>query len=151
MLLSHADALRTRLLSTSGLEGLAVHVVRRMDLRQMATEELGKKTTGAFLGIELGGWSPENEDGGEGEYWAEMRFELAFATLPHLLEERKMPVFDEMLRRIVLAVHGWRPAGLLPVYCPQRWRVGGGSYLPDETFLTYLFSATISDDWAAMT
>jgi len=150
MLLTHADLLKAHLEAESGLAGLAVHVDRKLNLREIASAELAKKTKGAFLGITLAGWAPENPDSGEGDYWADLRYELSFATVPHILDELDLPTFDELLRRIALAIHGWRPAGLEPAYCnAQRWRVGAGSYAPDDSFLTYLFPATIAENFTA--
>lgn len=148
-LLTHADLLKTHLEADETLAGVSVHVDRKLDLREIAAAELGKRTAGAFLAISLAGWAPENPDSGEGDYWAELRYEFAFATVPHILAELDLPTFDELLRRIVLAIHGWKPDGLNAAYCPQRWRVGAGSYVPDDDFLTYLFPASIAEDFAA--
>lgn len=147
-LLTHADLLRTHLLATEGLAGVAVHVDRKFDVRELAAEQIGKRTVGAFVGISLGGWSPQNRDSGPGEYWAELRYELSFSTVPHILAELQMPSFDELLRRIVIAIHGWRPGGTAEEWCADyRWRVGSGSYVPDDDFLVYLFPASVAEDF----
>jgi len=150
MILTHADTLRTHLLADESLLGVAVHVDRKLDIRELAAAELGRRASGAFVSISLGGWTPMNPDGGQGEYWATLRYELSFATVPHILEELDMATFDELLRRLVASIHGWAPSPAQPAYCPgTRWRVGGGSYVPDDDFLVYLFPATIDADLAA--
>jgi hypothetical protein len=150
MLLNPADKLKQRLDQVEGLAGVAVEVDRKLDLRSLAAAAIGKATTGAFLSISLGGWSPVNEDSGPDEYWATLRYELTLATMPHILEARQMPCFDEVLRRLVLAVHGWTPPGAGGAYCPERrWKAGAGSWVPDEDFLVYMFPATIGEDFAA--
>lgn len=148
MLLTHADLLKTHLESVEDLAGVTVHVDRKFNVRELAAEALGKRTAGAFLSISLAGWTPENPDSGEGDYWAELRYELALSTVPHILEELEMPTFDALLASVILAIHGWKPDGLDPAYCPQRWRVGAGSYVPDPDFLVYLFPAAIAEDLA---
>jgi hypothetical protein len=149
MLLTHADLLKEHLDADADITGVSVHVDRKLNLREVASAELSKKTAGAFLGISLAGWTPENPDSGEGFYWGELRYEFSFATVPHILEELELPTFDELLRRIVLSIHGWKPGGLEAAYCSaQRWRVGAGSYVPDDSFLTYLFPATIAENFS---
>jgi hypothetical protein len=148
-LLVHADLLKAHLSTVTGLEGVAVHVDRKFDIRELAVAELGKKSAGAFVSISLGGWTPLNEDGGPGEYWATLRYEISIATMPHLLEALEMPEFDTILRRLVVAIQGWRPPGAKAAYCPEmRWAVGPGSYVPDDDFLVYLFPATVGEDFA---
>lgn len=146
-LLLHADLLKAEL---DSIEGVAVHVDRKFDVREQATAELGKKTTGAFLSISLGGWSPMNPDASATqEYWATLRYEISFVTMPHLLEAREMPSFDTLLEQIITTIHGWVPDGINAAYCPDmRWRVGAGSFVPDDDFLVYLFVATFGEDFA---
>lgn len=151
-LLLHADMLKAHLATVAGLELVTVHVDRKFDIREMATAEFEKKTCGVFASISLGGWTPLNEDGGEGEYWASLRYEISFATIPHMLESLGLPTFDEMLRRLVVAIQGWRPSTANPAYDASiKWRVGAGSYVPDDSFLVYLFPATVEEDFAAYT
>lgn len=144
--------LKTQLATVAGLAGVVVHVDRKFDVRELATAELSKKVNGAFAAISLGGWTPLNPDAGQGEYWAGLRFEISVATVPHISEELALPTFDEVLRRLVVAIHGWRPSTVNPAYDASiRWSVGAGSYVPDDSFLVYLFSATVEEDFAAHT
>ena len=148
-LLLHADLLKAHLDAVEGLAGVTVHVDRKFNIRELAVAELSKKTTGAFVAVSLGGWSPMNEDSGSEEYWATIRFEISLATSPHILEELGLPAFDELLNRLVVAIQGWGPEGGNAAYCQHiRWRVGAGSYVPDDSFVVYLFSATIGEDFA---
>jgi len=148
-LLLHADLLKAYLDDVEGLEGVAFHVDRKFDVREMAVAELSKKVKGAFVAISLGGWTPMNEDSGGEEYWATIRFEVSLATSPHILEELDLPPFDELLNRLVVAIQGWQPEGGNAAYCQHiRWRVGAGSYVPDDSFVVYLFAATIGEDFA---
>lgn len=145
-LLTHADILKAYLDEVPDLAGVAVHVVRKFDMRAQAVEVLSRKTKGAYLGIALGGWTSQNPD--SGEFFAELRFEFSFATLPHLLEELGLPTFDTLLTSLIKAIHSWTPAeGNNEVSC-YRWRVGSGNFLPDDDFLTYLWSASIEEDFA---
>lgn len=143
-LLSHADLLATRLRSVAALAGVAVHVDRKFDLREMAAAVFEKKTAGAFLSIALGGWTPENPDGDP--YWADLEYSLQLATVPHILEELDLPTFDSLLATIVNSIQGWKPDTVDPAYC-LRWTVGGGSFVPDDAFLIYEFPATIKADF----
>lgn len=146
-LLLHADLLKEHLESVTALEGLAVHVDRKFDIREAATAALSKSTVGAFLSISFGGWTPLNDEASR-EYWAAHRFELSLATMPHLLEEQEMPSFDELLRLIVIAIQGLKPSEINPAYCSnERWSVGAGNYVPDDDFLVYLFTASIDEDF----
>lgn len=150
-LLLHADLLKEYLDTVEGIAGVVtVHVDRKFDIRELATAELSKKTAGAFLSISLGGWTPTNPDSRDpGQYWADLRYELSFATIPHLLEKLELPEFDVLLERLVVAIHGWTPDGIDPAYCPEmKWAVGPGSYVPDTDFLVYLFPATFGEDFA---
>jgi hypothetical protein len=147
-LLLHADLLKAYLDTVVELEGVYVHVDRKFNLRDVALAELEKKTSGAFLGISLGGWSPENPDAGPGDYVATLRYELSFSTVPHILEELGMPSFDALLTRIINAIHGWRPETASAFQCPNRWQVGSGSFVPDDSFIVYLFAATITEEFA---
>lgn len=144
--------LTAHLATVDDLAGVAVHVDRKFDIRELATAELSKKVNGAFVSISLGGWTPLNPDGGTGEYWAALRYEISVATMPHLLEELGLPTFDEILRRLVVEIQGWRPALVNPAYCSSVvWKVGAGSYVPDSSFVVYLFSASVDEDFAAYT
>lgn len=146
-LLLHADLLKEHLDTVEGLTGVTVHVDRKFDIREMATAELGKATTGAFLSISFGGWTPLNDEASR-EYWAEHRYELSLVTMPHLLEARGMPTFDELLRTTVIAIQGLTPAEINPAYLSnERWSVGACNFVPDPTFLVYLFTASIQEDF----
>lgn len=146
-LLTHADLLKTHLLAQDALDGVAVHVTRQGDVREMAVHTLDQKTQGAFLAITLGSWTPSNEDGDP--YWADLLYQLEFACLPHLLEEMDLPTFDVLLASLVNAIHGWQPEEVDPAYC-TAWRVGPGRLVPpdvEDLLLIYAFPATIAADF----
>lgn len=149
-LLIHADLLKEYLTSVEGLAGIHVHVDRRFDIREQAVAELSKKTKGAFFGIQFGGWTPMNPDSDRGTYWATLRHECSFVTLPSILDELGLPTFDVLMQRLIVAIHGWAPEGVDPDYFAEmRWRVGGGNWVPgDDTFQVYMFPATFGDDFA---
>lgn len=149
-LLTHADLLKEHLATVEALDGVYVHVDRKFDIREQAVAELSKKTKGAFLAIQLGGWTPMNPDSGSGTYWATLRHECSFVTVPSVLAELGMPTFDELLQDLVVAIHGWSPEGVNPDYFAEmRWLVGAGNWVPgDDTFQVYMFPATFGDDFA---
>lgn len=151
MLLTHADRLAAYLLTVPGLSGLAVLVDRQQDLRSAATIELEKKTAGAVATLSLAGWAPISGDSSPDTYWATLRYELALVMHPTIMGELDMPAPDELLRRLVMAIHATPAvpgANVDPYGGDRRWRVGQGNYAPDDAFLVYLFTAQLAEDFA---
>jgi hypothetical protein len=149
-LLLHADLLKEHLETVTALDGVAFHVDRKFDIREVAAAELAKKTKGAFCAISLGGWAPVDDDQADpAQYWATLRYEISFVTMPHILETLALPTFDVLLESLVVAINGWVPDGIDPSYCAEmKWRVGSGSYVPDDDYVVYLFPATFGEDFA---
>lgn len=156
-MLRHADHLQTFLstpaeLTAAGLPSWAVDALgdctvlvdRQKDIVAEANKHFGPGTTGAFILIELPGWTPQDED--SDQLVLDLAHGITAWFLPTVLEGREADTFDIILHALLLAVQSYQPPeDDERAYC-YRWRVGPGALVPDENFLIYGFTATITED-----